>query len=99
MREVNLCSFFHRVRSDIPVLLIRLIEIIMSLPPPQTSLKSTPIAIPPNASGIAQEEKEREREKKLAEQRSINALKLQRKQRLEALIRKRKANLQYLKVS
>eukprot|EP01040_Poterioochromonas_malhamensis_P016334 gene16334-18517_t len=69
----------------------------MSLPPPHTSLKSTPIAIPPNASGIAQEEKEREREKKLAEQRSINALKLQRKQRLEALIRKRKANLQYLK--
>lgn len=44
------------------------------------------------------DEKEREKEKKLAEQRAINALNLQRKQRLEALIRKRKANLQYLKV-
>lgn len=46
-----------------------------------------------------QDEKDLEREKKLAEQRSINALKLQRKQRLEALIRKRKGNFQYLKVS
>jgi hypothetical protein len=43
-------------------------------------------------------EVEKEREKRLAEQRSINALKLQRKQRLLALITKRKSNLLYLKV-
>lgn len=45
-----------------------------------------------NASAASQEEKER----RLAEERQ--ALKLQRKQRLEALVRKRKANLQFLKV-
>jgi hypothetical protein len=46
-----------------------------------------------SASAASQEEKER----RLAEERQ--ALKLQRKQRLEALVRKRKANLQFLKVS
>ena len=37
-----------------------------------------------------------EKERRLAEER--RALKLQRRQRLEALVRKRKANLQFLKV-
>jgi hypothetical protein len=41
---------------------------------------------------------EKEKEKRLAEERAQAALKLQRKQRLEALIIKRKGNLQYLKV-
>jgi hypothetical protein len=41
---------------------------------------------------------EKEKEKRLADERAQAALKLQRKQRLEALIIKRKGNLQYLKV-
>lgn len=49
--------------------------------------------VPSNLPGLSIEEKE----KKLAEERAQNALKLQRKQRLEALIRKRKSNLLYLK--
>jgi hypothetical protein len=49
--------------------------------------------VPPSLASLSIEE----REKKLAEERAQNALKLQRKQRLEALIRKRKANLIYLK--
>lgn len=49
------------------------------------------------------EERERrqieERERRLAEERAQQqALRLQRKQRLDALVRKRKANLLYLKV-
>lgn len=39
-----------------------------------------------------------EKERKLAEERSIAALKLQRKQRLQAMIIKRQTNLAYLKV-
>lgn len=39
-----------------------------------------------------------EKEKRLAEERSTAALKLQRKQRLQAMIQKRRTNLSYLKV-
>jgi hypothetical protein len=39
-----------------------------------------------------------ERERRLAEERVLTALRLQRKQRLEALVRKRKDNLKYLQV-
>lgn len=40
-----------------------------------------------------------EKERKLAEERSSAALKLQRKQRLQAMVIKRQRNLAYLKVS
>jgi hypothetical protein len=39
-----------------------------------------------------------EKDKKLAEERAVTALKLQRKQRLEAMVQKRKTNFAYLKV-
>lgn len=39
-----------------------------------------------------------EREKRLSDERVLIAQKLQRKQRLDALVRKRKANLEYLQV-
>ena len=57
----------------------------------------------PSAQSVedsAREQRDRiERERKLADERSQNALKLQRKQRLQALIQKRKSNMAYLKVN
>ena len=41
---------------------------------------------------------EREKERRLAEERAATAHKLQRKQRLEALVEKRKNNFSYLRV-
>ena len=39
-----------------------------------------------------------DKDKRLADERSATALKLQRKQRLEAIVQKRKTNFSYLKV-
>lgn len=55
-----------------------------------------------DATNVAEEKERRlaeEKERKLAEERALAALKLQRKQRLQAMVIKRQRNFAYLKVT
>lgn len=67
----------------------------------QAASSSSGSVTPPSPTSASRKEmlSIEEKERRLAEERAIAALRLQRKQRLDALVRKRKTNLRYLQVS
>ena len=67
-------------------------------PVPSSGSSAGSVTPPSPTSASRKEGSLEEKERRLAEERALAALRLQRKQRLDALVRKRKTNLKYLQV-